>query len=317
MNSIAMHLRCKKLLLFFFIIGCSIADGRAQQPLHVINLKNTAQLHDFFKWTGKDIPIVSGHRGGMEDGYPENSLEAFENTLRHTPAIFEIDPRLTKDSVIVLMHDATLERTTNGKGKVADYTLAELKQLYLKDKNGNVTTYRIPTLAEALKWAKGKTILNFDKKDVPLPMIAETIRKHKAQAYTMLTVHNGSDALFYYQANPRTMFSAFVKTPGQLNEYENAGIPNAQMIAYIGPDIKESNQELYRLLNGKGIMCMISSAPTYDKLSTKEERAEAYRNIIKDGASVLESDLPNETAAAISGLIPHVSAKKRYFKTKK
>lgn len=312
-----MNLYFKRLTIFSFLQVLFITCAFSQKPLHIINIKNTSQLHDFFKWTGKDIPIVSGHRGGMEDGFPENSIEAFENTLRHTHAIFEIDPRLTKDSVIILMHDATLERTTNGKGKVSDYTLAELKQLFLKDKNGNITPYRIPTLSEVLKWAKGKTILDFDKKDVPLQMTADIIRQHKAESYTMLTVHNGKDAAFYYRQNPKAMFAAFVKTPEQLNEYEQVGIPASQMIAYIGSDIKASNQVLYKLLNGKGIMCMISSAPTYDKLKTTAERAEAYRNIITDGASILESDLPKETADAIVGLIPAESVKKRYFKIKK
>jgi glycerophosphoryl diester phosphodiesterase len=312
-----MNFRLKSQIILAFLLVFPFTYLLGQKPLHTINIKNTRQLHDFFKWTGHDIPIVSGHRGGMEDGFPENSIEAFEHTLRHTPAIFEIDPRLTKDSVIILMHDATLERTTNGTGKVSDYTYAELKQLFLKDKNGNITPYRIPTLSEALQWAKGKTILNFDKKDVPLYMSAAIIKQHKAEAYTMLTVHNGKDAEFYFRNNPEVMFSAFVKTPEQLKEYEQVGIPYSQMIAYIGPDIKASNQVLYELLNGKGIMCMISSAPTYDKLKTKEERAEAFRNIINDGASILESDLPNETAAAIANLIPAKSVKKRYFKIKK
>lgn len=48
-------------------------------------------------------------------GYAENCIEGLENVLTQMPAFFEIDPRLTKDSVIVLMHDATLDRTTTGK----------------------------------------------------------------------------------------------------------------------------------------------------------------------------------------------------------
>jgi len=79
-------------------------------------------LHEYFSYLGNDVPLISGHRGGTTKGFPENCIAAFENTLRYTPAFFEIDPRLTKDSVIVLMHDPTLERTTNGSGKVSDFT---------------------------------------------------------------------------------------------------------------------------------------------------------------------------------------------------
>ncbi|KAA9349055.1 glycerophosphodiester phosphodiesterase family protein [Larkinella humicola] len=298
-------------LLAFLLFATAI---QAQQPLHILAIKTPKELHSFFRWTGKDRPIISGHRGGMVKGFPENSMATFENTLKHTPAFFEIDPRLTKDSVIVLMHDATLERTTTGSGKVGDYTWAELKKFRLKDAEGNVTEHRIPTLAEAIDWARGKTILNLDKKDVPFRMIAAIIKEHKADAFVMLTVHTAEDALYYYKGNKNQMFSAFVKTPQAMKEYEKAGIPFSQMIAYIGPDIKPENQEMYRLLNAKGVMCMISAAPTYDKLKTPDERAAAYRAVFKDGASILESDLPIETADAIQEMIPIKSAKSLYFK---
>lgn len=289
--------------LFFtclFAWICMLNAGFAQDELNTIAPKNAGGLHAFFKYSPQGKPIISGHRGGTEKGFPENSIEAFENTLKYTPAFYEIDPRLTKDSMIVLMHDATLDRTTTGKGKVSDYTYDELKQLYLKDVNGNITSYRIPTLAEAIEWARGKTILNLDKKDVPMEMTAAIIKEHDAVSFVMVTVHNADQAKFYYKKNSNQMFSAFVKTPDALKPYEEAGIPNSQMIAYIGPDIKPENQQMYSLLHAKGIRCMISSAPTYDKLSTKEERATAYRAIIKDGADILESDLPIEVAEAVN-----------------
>jgi glycerophosphoryl diester phosphodiesterase len=292
----------------------TLITAKAQQPLHILAIKTPKELHSFFRWTGKDRPIISGHRGGMVKGFPENSMATFENTLKHTPAFFEIDPRLTKDSVIVLMHDATLERTTTGIGKVGEYTWAELKKFRLKDAEGNVTDHRIPTLAEAIDWARGKTILNLDKKDVPFRMIAAIIKEHKADAFVMLTVHTADEALYYYKENKNQMFSAFVKTPQAMKDYEKAGIPFTQMIAYIGPNVKPENQEMYRLLNAKGVMCMISAAPTYDKLKTSEERAAAYQAVFKDGASILESDLPIETAEAIQAMIPAKSTKAVFFK---
>ena len=106
--------------------------------------------------------MVSGHRGGYEEGYAEICIVGLENVLTLMPAFFEIDPRLTKDSVIVLMHDATLDRTTTGKGKIKDYTWEELQSLRLKDHSGKVTDCRIPTLEEVIVWSKGKTIFYFD-----------------------------------------------------------------------------------------------------------------------------------------------------------
>lgn len=292
-----------RLILFVAVLFAIGLPASAQTKMHVLKMKTTKKLHRFFQYRSQAV-IISGHRGGMVPGFPENSIATFENTLMHTPAFFEIDPRLTKDSVIVLMHDETLDRTTTGKGRLANFTFEELKQFRLKDAQGNVTDSHIPTLAEAIEWARGKTILNLDHKDVPLVMIADLIRKHKAAAFVMLTVHKPGEARFYLNRNKNSMFSAFVRNKKEFDDYENAGIPFTQMIAYIGPRVRPENRELYALLNKKGTMCMISAASSYDKLNSPEERKEAYIAIQKDGASILESDYPIEAAEALRSLQP-------------
>lgn len=278
-----------------FVVFCGFGLHAQAQ----IKFKNFKQFSRYFSHVGTSKNIISGHRGTHVAGYPENSIEGFEYVLKNTPAFFEVDPRLTKDSVIVLLHDATLDRTTTGTGKLADYTWEEVKKLKLKDGNGNVTPYRIPTLQEAMDWAKGKTVLNLDKKDVPMTMITEIIRKNKADNYMMVTVHNAQQAKFYYDDNPKRMLSAFVKTEQALKEYEEAAVPWRNMIAYIGSDNKPENKIMYDLLHARGVSCMISAAPKYDKLKTEAERAEAYRKIFAEGADILESDYPVEVAKAV------------------
>ncbi|HEY0608902.1 MAG TPA: glycerophosphodiester phosphodiesterase family protein [Chitinophaga sp.] len=304
----------KRLLALTAAVTIHLSSVLAQQgTLHVLNIKNAAELRAFFHYTGKDVPFISGHRGGVNKGFPENSIEAFENTLRHTPATFEIDPRLTKDSMIVLMHDATLDRTTTGTGKVGDYTLAELKQLRLKDVDGNVTSFRIPTLEEAIRWSKGKTVLILDKKDVPFEMTAKLIKDLHAEAYVMVTVHNAKEAKWYHDRNKEIVFEAFVKTPEAMQEYEAQGIPWTHVMAYVGADNKAELKPLYEQLNKRGVMCMISTASTYDKLTSPQERALVYKAIISNGASLVEADRSIEAAAAIQPLIPAKSDKLRFF----
>ncbi|MHC8950350.1 glycerophosphodiester phosphodiesterase family protein [Sphingobacterium hungaricum] len=283
------------LFYFFFQLACF---GQHQSLPTYLNFQTVEEMYAYFTFApGKKI--VSGHRGTIENGLPENSIPAFEAVLAETPAIFEIDPRLTKDGVAVLIHDATLDRTTTGTGKVADYTWEELKKLYLKDAQGNVTSYRINTLDEVIAWAKGKTILNLDKKDLPMEMTAEIIRKHNAYTWVWATVHTTEQAKFYLSKNPKHYLSMHIKDQVALEKFKEAGLSYDRMIAYIGPEIKAANKEMYAFLNEKGVMCMISSAPTYDKLKTKEERAEKYRAVFSDGASILESDFPIEVAKSI------------------
>ncbi|MEM1410563.1 MAG: glycerophosphodiester phosphodiesterase family protein, partial [Pseudomonadota bacterium] len=80
--------------------------------------------------------VVSAHRGGPAPGYPENAVETFVHTLSQVPALIETDVRETKDGVLVLMHDDTVDRTTTGTGAVASMTLQAIKDLYLVDNEG-------------------------------------------------------------------------------------------------------------------------------------------------------------------------------------
>lgn len=107
-------------------------------------------------WTQSNKNIfVAAHRG-WKDKYPENTLAAFRAAMDLGVDQIETDVRITKDGRLVLIHDATLDRTTNGTGRVCDYTLAELKALDA----GNGET--IPTLREFLELIKDHPTLTID-----------------------------------------------------------------------------------------------------------------------------------------------------------
>jgi glycerophosphoryl diester phosphodiesterase len=113
--------------------------------------------------------IVAGHRG-FKFAYPENTLLAFQKALELGVDMLEFDLRLSKDKVVMVIHDETLERTTNGSGKMSDYRLAELQQLdaggwYGKQFEG----LKIPTFGELCKLLQPypEVLLNVEiKKDV-------------------------------------------------------------------------------------------------------------------------------------------------------
>ena len=106
--------------------------------------------------------LVAAHRGG-DTQVPENSLAAIDAAIEAGAHIVELDVRQTKDSVLVLMHDKTLERTTTGTGAVLDYTYDELKELQLTHR-GKATTHSAPTLEEALLRAKDRILVDIDFK---------------------------------------------------------------------------------------------------------------------------------------------------------
>jgi glycerophosphoryl diester phosphodiesterase len=113
------------------------------------------------KQTKSHIKVIA-HRGDWRNA-PENSLKGLLNCIELGVDMVEVDLAMTKDSILVLMHDETIDRTTNGKGLVKEWTLDSLQKLRLKLYDGILTDERIPTLEELTMLSKGKTEIFIDK----------------------------------------------------------------------------------------------------------------------------------------------------------
>ena len=110
---------------------------------------------------------VVGHRGAAKL-VPENTLPSFERAIALGCGATETDVRLSADGQLVICHDETVDRTTNGTGKVADLTLAQLRQLDAGD------GAKMPTLAEVLECVRGRILLLCELKGegTPGPAVA-------------------------------------------------------------------------------------------------------------------------------------------------
>jgi len=97
-------------------------------------------------------PLFAAHRGGAAL-WPENSLLAFRNALALGADFLELDVHLSRDGEVMVIHDATLDRTTDGSGPVREHTAAELRALHLKDVVGAPTAEPVPTLDEVVALA--------------------------------------------------------------------------------------------------------------------------------------------------------------------
>lgn len=137
-------------------------------------------LHTTFAQQAAPLPatknkfVVVAHRGNHVN-MPENTVAAINATIQCGADYAELDLRTTKDGQLVLMHDGTVDRMTNGKGKVSDLTWANIKQLKVNSKDGK--DYRVPSFPEALRAAKGKVNIYLDFKDAD---VAETWKQIQA-----------------------------------------------------------------------------------------------------------------------------------------
>jgi len=297
----------------FFTLFLGLVSLVLQAQENYIITKNTEELYKFFEWNAQRIPLVSAHRGGPSEGFPENCLETFENVLQNTPAIIECDVMLTKDNVAIMMHDKTLERTTNGEGKVSEVTWEYVQGLYLKDNQGNLTEYKVPTLEELLIWAKGKTILSLDvKNNIPPEMLLDILAQNEAESYVVIITYSVEDALIYHQLAPDLMLSVSGKNIETVEEMISKGIPPKNMIAFTG--VGEPKLEVIKWLHEKKISCILGTMWDLDEIAKKDE-GEIYRELVEEGkVDILATDNPILAGEVLKELIPENSPKQRFFR---
>lgn len=138
---------------------------------------------------GQDGIEVFAHRG-LAYEQPENSLAAIKAAMDLGLDGCEVDLRTTRDHVLVLMHDPTLERTTTGRGRVKEKTYAELCEFKLKDKKGRATGLAIPSLEQALTLVKKKKgfRLALDMKDCDPKALGQAVLQAGAQKRVIFSI---------------------------------------------------------------------------------------------------------------------------------
>ena len=143
---------------------------------------------------GMIAPLFAAHRGGALL-WAENSLLAFRNALALGADFLELDVHLTRDGEVVVIHDATLERTTTGAGPVRERTLAELSSVRLKDRGGAVLEEGVPTLDQVVAVAasgKRQILLEIktDERRQRYPQIEEKVfavlDRHRFAPFTVV-----------------------------------------------------------------------------------------------------------------------------------
>lgn len=167
-------------VLLFIFFSCSVKKGTYAELERKSNNKT---------W------IVAHRAETGEDLYPENSIKAIQSCIELGINIVEIDVRETKDGQLVVMHDKTVNRTTNGKGTVADFTLNQIKALNLTHK-GKVTDYKVPTLEEVFQVVKKKVIVDLDIKldtIASYQKIADLIKKYQIADQMIVFLYDKED----------------------------------------------------------------------------------------------------------------------------
>lgn len=281
-----------RLFLLYLSIGyCLAVQGQNPIPIPTDN-----SLISYLR----QGPHISAHRGGMNfAAYPENCIETFEHLLSQIPAIIELDVEMTADSVLIILHDNTLHRTTTGAGAVAAHTWEQLKGLNLKTRDSSVTAFSIPLLTDALQWAaqRGAFFTIDVKRNVPFEKVIQQVVAHNMQRQSVIITYNAADALKVHTLKPDILISANMRNVEEADRVLATGIPTDRLVAFVGT--REPMPELYDKLKALNIPTILGTMGNLDNMAIAKGD-QIYIEFIARGAVLLSTDRPVEAWRAIN-----------------
>lgn len=261
----------------------------APTPDHYRDFRSADSLASYLR--SSPNPLVGAHRGGPDQGFPENATETFAHALTHGPVLLESDVRMTKDSVLVLMHDETVGRTTDGTGPVRRYTLAELRSVQLRAEDGR-TRFEVPTVSEALAWAEGRAILELDvKEDVPRPLVVETLRRNDGLDQALVITYSPADARWYHQRLPNLVLSVSAETRGDAETVVQQVDPS-RLLGWVG--VGEISSGPAKVFSNHGVPVALGTFGELDQ-QARQQGLVVYHRLFDQGVDLVATD---ETALA-------------------
>jgi len=180
---------------------------------------------------------IAGHRGGYYYDHPESSLPLFVSIAKNFKGdtiIVELDLRKSKDGTIYIMHDETLDRTTNGTGKIDQHEDVYLNSLFLKKENGQLTRERIPTFNEVLTFIKKKNInLMLDIKTAIHAEVYQMVKKAKMENRMMTLTFKMELTKKVAALSNQISLSALMESENDWQQFKDVPMLPGKKIAYV------------------------------------------------------------------------------------
>lgn len=248
--------------------------------------KVDAIINDFYHHPER--VLVTAHRSAHLE-YPENSIASIKAAIKIGADIAELDVRKTKDNVMVLMHDKTIDRMTNKTGKISSYTYDELKKIPLL-LNGKSTDQFIPTFKEALLAAKGKIMIDIDfkldKKEDALKVI-QIINETGMQNQVIFFLYD-----YKYTSYLQSVAPSMAVMPRAYNKEDVLDILNRYRVPVIHIDDSFYDKKLMNKIRKENTRVWCNALGKYDELE-KIKKDSGYDNLLRMNAvNVIQTDYP-------------------------
>ena len=267
------------LLLSLLILSCNTHEIKT-------NSSDLEQILVAFHNSSSSKVLIAAHRA-MHTKYPENSLAAFQHSIDSGVDIIETDIRTTKDGKLILMHDATIDRTTNGKGRVEDLTFSELQKYELDKKSDDSEIHKIPLAEEAFKLAHGKIMIDIDIKGVYAKDLVELVHNTKTEKQA-----------FFFDSELEVLDSVIILDSTLLLMPRAHSLEEVKMIIerfhppVIHIDPKFYTEEVVNTIKASGARVWINALGFADAKAVIGLVDTGYSPLVEGGANIIQTDYP-------------------------
>jgi glycerophosphoryl diester phosphodiesterase len=229
--------------------------------------------------------MVAAHRAAHAT-YPENSIDAIREAIRLKVDIIEIDVKVSKDGVPFLMHDRTMDRTTNGNGDPEQLTWDELQRLSIVDK-GKVSQLKIPSLETALMTARGKILVDLDLKTDRIDEVVRVVEKTDMQKDVLFF-----DSDYAVLQRVKTKNADFMIMPRAYSAAQADSV-----IALFDPPVVHIDFDFYtdetvKIIKASRARAWINALGEPDADIKAGKREKALKKLLGPGASIVQTDEP-------------------------
>jgi len=270
-------------LTLFFLLMMMQLVAQEKKPVQLPKSKN-------------EIVIIA-HRGDHTIA-PENSLLAIKNAIEDEADYVELDLRTTKDNQLILMHDATVDRMTNGHGKVANMLLDSIKALKLFNKSiSNSDTLQVPTFEAALQYCKDKINIYLDFKEANVQQAYAAIKEAKMEDKVVVYINTPNQYLEWRKWVPEMPLILSLTT--KLND----SLAMVNYLSKIKIDILDGNWNEYskELVNAARNL----GVPVWADMQSRVEEEDYWEKGYQLGLAGIQTDHPKELVKYIKNKHHH------------
>jgi len=229
---------------------------------------------------------VIAHRGDHTI-VPENTLAAYRHAIAAGVDYVEVDLRTTMDGRLMVMHDETVDRTTNGKGRVRDLTYKQIRALKVTDKkNPGNAIHQVPTLEEVLNVCKGRINIYLDFKDANVRKVYDLLKRTGMLHHVAVYLNAESHYVDWKAVDPRVPLISSV--PGDKKDSTHMRkFLEAYQVSVIDGSPGDYDEAMLAVIRSCHVKVWLD-------VQNKDERPEYWMPILKTGVDGMQSDHPGE-----------------------